>query len=244
MKYRLGILAVALLALVGCAGLNLTVVRGSGNVVTESRAVSNFNRVALSGIGELAITQGDTEALTVEADDNLLPLIVTQVRNNVLNIGIDPNRGVISPTPSRPIKFALRVKNLDSIQLSGAGNISVPALKTDTLTVGSSGAGNINITQLDAKTLNGSVSGVGNLVISGQVETQDASLSGLGSYTAGDLKSTSTAVSISGAGSATVWAAQTLNVRISGAGSVSYYGTPQVTQSISGLGNVKSLGNK
>jgi hypothetical protein len=41
------------------------VVRGSGNVITEPREVSHFNRVSMGGSGELTITQGDEESLTV-----------------------------------------------------------------------------------------------------------------------------------------------------------------------------------
>jgi len=73
---------------------------------------------------------------------------------------------------------------------------------------------------------------------------QEINLSGFGNYSAGDLKSNTATVSVSGAGNATVWVAQSLNVHISGAGNVNYYGSPQVTQNISGVGNIKSLGNK
>jgi hypothetical protein len=69
-------------------------------------------------------------------------------------------------------------------------------------------------------------------------------MSGLGNYNAGDLESADATVTLTGAGSATVWAEHTLNVKISGAGNVSYYGSPQVSQSISGAGAVNSLGSK
>jgi hypothetical protein len=243
MVLRLGILVLVLGSLFGC-GFNLNVTRGSGNVITESRAVSDFHAVTLAGVGDLQITRGDTESLTVEADDNLLPLITTKVENGTLTIGWDTNRGTISVNPTRPIKYNLQVKNLDSILLAGAGNINAPSLTADNFVLTSSGAGNINLTQLQAKNLQATISGAGNMTISGQVESQTASLTGLGSYTAGDLKSNTTFISVSGAGSATVWAATSLDVKISGAGSVNYYGSPQVTQSISGVGSVKNVGNK
>ena len=49
--------------------LGINTVRGSGNVVTEEREVSGFERVALSGVGQVIVTQGEEEALTVETDD-------------------------------------------------------------------------------------------------------------------------------------------------------------------------------
>ena len=49
---------------------------------------------------------------------------------------------------------------------------------------------------------------------------------------------------ISGLGSATVWATETLDASISGAGNIEYYGDPQVTKQVSGLGNVEGKGEK
>lgn len=228
---------------IGCSvGMNVT--RGSGNVVTETRAVSDFHRVALAGVGEMNITQGDTESLTIEADDNLMPLITTKVENGTLTIGLETDRGRISINPSRPIKYTLSVKTLDGIDVSGAGNISAPSLKSDTLTYVGSGAGNLNIPQLETKQLRVTISGAGNASLGGTAETQELTMTGVGNYSAGDLKTTKTAVTVSGVGSATVWATQNLNVSISGAGSVSYYGSPQVTQQTSGIGSVKKLGDK
>ncbi|MCC7161431.1 MAG: DUF2807 domain-containing protein [Anaerolineae bacterium] len=243
MKYLITALALALIGLVGCS-LATNVTRGSGNVITESRAVSNFQRVQLSGVGELEIVQGDTESLTIQADDNLMPLIKTTVTNGTLDIGLDTTRGLLALNPAKPIRYTLQVKTLDSIVVSGAGNVSAPSLKGDSLTVRTSGAGNVTIPQIQATTLTTGISGAGNMTLGGEVQTQDATLSGLGNYNAADLKSTNASVSISGAGSARVWATDTLNARLSGAGSVEYYGSPQVRQTVSGLGSIKSLGAK
>lgn len=243
MKQVLLLVVLGLAALVTACGFNLNATRGSGKIVTESRPVSNFHRVDLTGFGELNITQGDTESLTIETDDNLMSLITTKVTDGTLAIGLDPTRNVLNLTATRMI-FTLQVKNLDSLLITGAGNVKMPALKSDALTITTSGAGNLNFAGVEAKTLKVTLSGAGNIVLAGQVETQEASLSGFGSYDGGNLKSANARVNLSGAGSATVWATQTLDARISGAGGVSYYGSPQVTQTISGVGAVKSLGNK
>src|SRR5262249_45160714 len=62
-----GLAALAALVLTGCdihVG-PVNVVRGSGNVKTESREVHDFDRVDVSGGGTLTITQGSTESLTI-----------------------------------------------------------------------------------------------------------------------------------------------------------------------------------
>ena len=67
------------------------VIKGSGNVITESREVSGFNGVSHTGIGRVTITQGDTESLTIQADDNLMEYITSEVKNDTLELGFDEN---------------------------------------------------------------------------------------------------------------------------------------------------------
>jgi hypothetical protein len=244
MIMRLFASALAALFLLGCGNLGINVVRGSGTVKTETRTVSGFHAVTLSGIGDLAITQGDSEGLSIEAEDNLLPLITTEVNDGRLAIGIKSGINITSFAPTKPIKYSLQVKNLDAIGLSGAGNITAPALTGDNLNLNTSGAGNMSLAKIQFKQLTTSMSGAGNATLDGQADAQTATLSGLGNYGAGNLQSQTANVTVSGAGSATVWATQTLTVQISGAGAVNYYGSPQVQQKISGVGSVKSLGNK
>jgi hypothetical protein len=236
--------ALAALLLLGCGNFGFNVIRGSGTVKTETREASGFHAVTLAGLGDLAITQGDSEGLTIEAEDNLLPYITTEVNNGRLAIGIKSGTSNISLAPTKPIKYNLQVKTLDSIGLSGAGNITTPSLTGDKLDLNTSGAGNMSLAKIQVKQLTTSMSGAGNATLDGQADGQDVSLSGLGNYSAGNLQSKTASVTVSGAGSATVWVGQTLTVRISGAGAVSYYGSPQVQQTISGVGSVKSLGPK
>lgn len=244
MLYRIALSVLAAAAFIGCGNFGINATRGSGNVISETRAVSNFHSVVLAGIGELNITQGDTEALTIQAEDNLMPLLTSEVKDGVLTVGVKPGLNDTSILPTKPVKYDLRVKNLDSIQLSGAGSILAPALKTETLTLGTSGAGNVNLNQLDVKNLRSTLSGAGSMNIAGQGDTQSVTVSGLGSYAAGDFKTNKTDITLTGAGGATVWAEQTLNGKISGAGGINYYGSPQVTSNISGVGAIKQLGNK
>lgn len=244
MYYRIGICALVILGLIGCGNLGVNVTRGSGNVKTETRDVSNFHQVALAGFGDLNITQGDSEGLTIEAEDNLLPFITTNVQDGTLTIGVKPGINALSVVPTKQVKYELQVKNLDAVQLSGAGNITAPTLKSENLTLGTSGAGNLNFPQIATQKLSTTLSGAGGLAVGGQAQTQDVALSGFGNYNAGDLQTASTSVNLTGAGNATVWASETLNAQISGAGNISYYGSPQVTQKVSGVGTIKSLGNK
>ncbi|UCC88848.1 MAG: DUF2807 domain-containing protein [Anaerolineales bacterium] len=216
-------------------------IRGSGNVVTEEREVSGFDSVALSAFGEVIISQGDDESLTIETDDNLMPYIQTEVRNGTLELGWARN---IVPVPSRSLVFRVSVKELVALNSSGAGRFEIDELDTDRLNVNLSGAGDIKINSLTATDLAITVSGAGNVEVAGAVETQEISLSGLGNYVAPDLESQAATVRISGAGDTSIWVQDSLDVVISGAGNVDYFGSPQVTKEISGVGGVTSRGDK
>lgn len=219
------------LALLGLAALSLAMVsmvlsscsfrafgttNGSGNSKTESRNVSGFTSVELSGVGTLNIAQTGTESLKISAEDNLLPLLTSDVSNGTLSLGVKQGNSI---NPTKPIIYTLTVKNLNGVQLSGAGTINAVGIKTDALTV--------------------SLSGLGQMTISGSAQSQVAHISGSGDYHARGFQTASTQVTISGAGNATVSASQTLDATVSGAGNVTYYGSPQITQSISGVGSIK-----
>ena len=209
--------------------------QGSGNVKTEVRQVSGFTQVKLSGIGSLAIAQTGTEGLTVSAEDNLLPLINTDVEGSVLDIHLQAN---VSLQPTKPIIFLLSVKDLTNITLSGAGTVSAQQFKTNTLEVDQSGAGDVMLAGLQLSNFTAKLSGAGSLTASGTTNSQTITASGVGSYKAQQLQSATAKVTLSGVGNATVRVSQSLDITISGVGSLTYYGDPTVTQHITGLGKV------
>ncbi|WP_284652486.1 head GIN domain-containing protein [Flavobacterium terrisoli] len=61
-------------------------ITGSGNVVTEKRNVSNFDKVTVSQGLECEVFISDKLEVTVEADDNLINGIHTTIQNGTLDI--------------------------------------------------------------------------------------------------------------------------------------------------------------
>ncbi|MFI5278118.1 MAG: head GIN domain-containing protein [Ktedonobacterales bacterium] len=204
------------MSVTGCGIVGLGTTKGSGSVKAESRAVSGFTRVRLSGAGILNIAQTGTESLTISAEDNLLPVLTSDVSDGTLTLGVKQGQSI---SPTKPITYTLTVKQLTAFDLSGAASINAVNIKTDTLTISCSGAGAMTIT--------------------GSAQSQSVTISGSGSYNAREFQTADSTVKISGIGSATVSASQTLNATISGAGSVTYYGSPKVSQSVSGAGSIK-----
>lgn len=212
-------------------------VRGSGDIETEERDVSGFDEVYLEGIGNLIITQGDEESLVIEADDNIISLIRTDVFRHRLTIGFKRGYNFI---PISKIKYHLTVIDLDEISLSGAGDVDCDNFSTDQLEFEIDGAGDIDF-NINAERIKTTSSGAGDITLSGKVDSQEIDISGVGKYDAEELESRECSIGLSGAGSVTVNTSEELDISISGVGNVYYVGSPHVEQDISGLGRVKSI---
>mgnify|MGYP001243251864 CR=1 FL=1 len=220
---------------------NNQVITGSGKVVTQDVTVSGFNAVTMGGVGELTITQGDTESLSIEAEDNLLAVMENKVSGGTLVLGTQPG---VTITPTRPIRYTLMVKDLSKLELAGLGDTHMDALKTEGLDLVISGSGNLALKNLSASDVHVTISGLGSMELAGQASSLTLDLKGSGNLNARDLPVKDAKVKISGLGGATIWSSDTLDIQISGAGNLEYYGSPKVSQSVTGLGNIKSLGAK
>lgn len=203
------------LALAGCSAPWDDGIDGSGDVVTETREVSGFTSVEIDGEGELIITQGDAETLTIESDDNILPIIESTVVNGTLELDVEDGKSIKNFTR---LVYTLTVTDLSSISMDGVADIRVENLTTDALEV-----------DLD---------GAGELVISGTAASQRIEIDGASSYQGRDFATAQTTIRIDGAGDVTVRVSDALDVEIDGAGDVIYFGNPQVTQNIDGAGRV------
>ena len=92
-----GVVILAELFTAAC-GSDMDVIRGSGDVQAEERAVSDFDEILLEGGGSIVVDVSGTESLTIAADDNLLPLLTSDVVAGRLEL-----RTRESIAPSRPI---------------------------------------------------------------------------------------------------------------------------------------------
>jgi len=221
----------------------------TSDVLTETREVSDFDRVALTGFGELVITQGEEESLTIEAPQDILDRIETEVKDGKLIIGISRSWQdwlgdvLTAGFTGKRIRYYLTVKQLTGLEVLGAARVKVANIKTDRLALELRGAADVNIESLDAERLDVDMPGAGKISVAGRVAEQTVTISGAGSYDAPKLESQKAKATLEGLGSATVWAVEELDATIRGVGSVSYYGTPKVSKEITGPGSVKSLGN-
>jgi len=216
-------------------------ITGSGNVITENRAVSNFDRVEFAIPGKLNVQQGSTESLGVSGEDNILPLLVTNVSAGKLTIRFKPGYNIHT---TKPLEFTLMVKDLNEIGVSSSGSVFVQSLDTGNLDLTLSSSGSITIETLHANNITARISSSGDISLAGNADQLNLQISSSGKFQAADLQINSADVGISSSGDATLWVIQDLKAHISSSGNVYYYGSPTVTQSLSSSGKVIARGAK
>ena len=198
----------------GTAWSAKTVVRGSGIAVTQSRTVPPFTAVDLAGPNNLTIHVGKQQAVVVEADDNLIDLVTTDVQSGTLVVGTKERI-----TTEHPMSVDVTVATLDAVILSGSGVITVEGVETEQVSV--------------------RVPGSGVLTMSGTAEQLDVSLAGSGDVQLQDLVARDVTAALSGTGQIVVHATGSLDVSVPGAGVIVYSGNPSnVTRNVTGTGAV------
>ncbi len=215
----------------------------------ETRSIENFNTIKFKDFGKLILTQGDSVSLTVEADQALLPEIITIMRDDVLVLGVEDdwlNRvgKVISSffnSSTHNVTYHLTVVDLKKLSISGKCHLECNSLSADKLNLTVSGLGNLAFDHLDCNELAVRISGRGEFSAAGRADQQIVRISGSGDYQVPDLTCQSMKINISGQGNATVRVKESLDITISGLGQVNYYGQPKIRQVISGIGKSKRL---
>lgn len=209
----------------------------AAQVVTQTREVSGFNEVVFAAAGDLYLTQGQREHLTIEAEPDVLRLITSEVRSQRLTLGFASGSSVLA---REPIRFRLELRTLRALKLQSAGGVHSGAIKTEHLSLDLPGSGDIEIERLDARRLELRLSGSGNVSVRhGQVDSQRLEIGGAGSVTTNGLASRDAEVSIDGSGEVRLAASARLTARITGSGSVRFSGNPQLVESITGAGTVQ-----
>ncbi len=231
-------LLLAATALLSFSSQNNERIKGNGNVKEESREASAFTDISTSGVYKVIIEQGNTHSIRVEAEDNLLPYIVTDISRGELSIHSKKGYNI---QPTKDIKVYITLQKVEKLSASGAsGFTSRGKLTSDRILLDLSGAADAN---LDIRTheLKVGVSGAGNITLKGNTDKADYGVSGSADISALDLTTDEAKLGISGTGKANVFVQKSLNVVISGMGNVKYKGEPSINQIISGMGKISKI---
>jgi len=191
-------------------------VPGSGGPAVQERLVRDFRGIETDGLVDVDVTFGDDWSVKLRADDNILPLITTEVRGATL---VFSTRG--SYSAKTDIHATVVMPAIDHVTVSGLGDVSLRGVSGATLTI--------------------DIDGSGGVVADGAVESLVVTLSAMGDARLFDLVTKTADVEVTGMGDAEVHVTESLAARVKGMGDVTYRGSPpNVEKEIDGMGDVEA----
>ena len=194
-------------------------VKGSGKREVQKRDVSAFTSISTEGAFNVDVVCQKAQSLEIEGDDNILPLISTEVSNGVLRL-----KNAKTYSVSQPVTIKISVPNIDGLTVSGAGMIDVSGLKNDKFEIDSEGAPQIKV--------------------SGITKVVDIDTSGAARIDTHNLHAAKGVVDSKGVSKVDVDVKDQLDVTISGPSVVTYEGDPTVKKTINGPGKIVQRANE
>ena len=239
MKRILCLLALIVITGTSCNWMGFRRIKGNGVLGTETRNISRAQNIKLAGSYDVEITQGPVTSVKVEADENIIPYIITREEDGYLVI---KSRNNYSFSSEHDIKIYITTDKLEKLHLAGSGNI----IGKNKFTGGSklelkiAGSGDIKM-EANTPDIEADIAGSGSITLAGETKDERIKISGVGDFNGDQLKAENANVKIAGSGNVKVFAEMNLDISIAGVGSVYYKGAANVKQHIAGSGEVKKI---
>ena len=198
-------------------------VNGNSNVVTADRSTSQkFTKIKVSTGLDLYLSQGTKNKVTLEADENLHDIIITEVNDGVLKIYSEKN---IWQAKAR--KVYVTVKNLEGLTAtSGSDVYTEDVLKVETIKVSATSGADIRIA-LDADTVETSATSGSDIRISGTANNHTSRANSGASIEAYKLISKNATVNVSSGADINIYASESINAKASSGGDIDFKGNPR-----------------
>ena len=211
-------------------------IKGNGNVVTERRTTAPYDEIKVAGFFDVSLVEGKEGNIVIEGEENIIPVVVVEVKNNALTIYTDKNTSLSS---KKRLLIKIPVEAVSSISLAGSGSItSKTTIKAEDIAIQLSGSGDINLT-LASQNVKASLSGSGDIVLTGTTDNYDTSLAGSGDIKSEELVAKNVSAALSGSGDISVNCSNDLQAKVAGSGNISCKGTPVTKDTkVSGSGRI------
>lgn len=199
---------------------------------SATRPVAAFTSIEVSGNIEVVLTKDSIHQLTVEAEEDYLPSIVTKVENGVLRIYAN------EVFLNRSARVTVPVDSLNRIECSGASKISTDTdFTSSNFLLKLSGASEATMDVKIAQQIELDLSGASKAEINGNAGAVKIECSGASHADTESLQSKTVFVKASGASHAEVYASERLDATAGGASEIDCQGSPKVINKSSNMGS-------
>ncbi len=209
---------------------------------TETRRVSGFDKISVSGAWDVYIKQGSEESVRLEGKQDLIDKMEVEVSGTNLKIHKKKGSGWNWNSGNGNLKIYITYRNLNALVNSGSNDVYFEStVKANDFSIVCSGSGDVEGNFEVDNDLDITISGSSGLSLSGSANHQKIVISGSGDVEAANLKSKTTEVTVSGSGNIEVYATEMLEGRVSGSGDIYYKGNPSIKVKVSGSGDIQQM---
>ncbi len=212
-------------------------IKGEGAIVKKEIQLAAFDGIVLSIDADVILTQGKTQKVVIEGQQNIIDNIKKDVKGDSWKIDYDKNvKGL------KEVTIYITMPMIEDIVMSGCGTISTQGSFSGLgdVDIVMSGSGEFNFI-MEAEDVDLAMSGSGNVNLSGSGKSFDVAISGSGDIKASTFVVSECDIAISGSGNVMVNVKGDLDVVISGSGDVKYKGDAKVQSRIVGSGNLVKM---
>ena len=196
--------------------------RGSGIKLTESRKVADFSQIEVCDGVNLEVKKGVT-SLTIEGDDNIVPLYSTEVVGGTLRIHRTSRESL---NPRKELIVRVSTPSLSHLSASGGVHVSLVDVAAPKFEADLSGGVELSAPRLALESLDLEASGGVNVAMSGKAHTARFNLSGGVEVKAKGLEVDEVAVDASGGCALEVTAKASITGEASGGVGLTVHGNP------------------
>jgi Putative auto-transporter adhesin, head GIN domain len=208
---------------------------GNGKVATETRQVGAFKRISINSAVKATLTPG-TRALTLRADDNLLPLLETVVEGDTLVIRTKAGEFIGHATA---LEATITNDVLEGVEASGAATVTGAATPATSFPISASGSSDVVLTGLSSTSLTINASGSSTVTVSGAAMTGAVTASGASDVHLRGVPLQSLQVDASGSSNVDAQVSGSLTGAASGASDIVIVGNPTDSVAVSGSSTVR-----
>lgn len=202
---------------------NIIGVKGNRNVISEERSIgSDFEIINVKQGINLYLTQGNPTKISVEADENIIDLLITEINNNELNIYFEKN---VNQAKARNVY--LTTETISKIKASSGASVnSENTLQSASLELDSSSGSTMKI-RTTANDIKSESSSGSSIKLYGKCNTFAANSSSGSTINAQELKTVNAKTEASSGASIDVNVTGKLMAKASSGADIDYEGSPE-----------------
>ena len=215
-------------------------VKGNGKMTTVTRTTDDYEGIRCAGSMDFELVAGQEGKITIEAEENLMEHIVTEIKNGQLVVKVKKNVN-LKPSWGKTFKVTIPFEDIDNVSLAGSGDlITKNTISADDFEISLAGSGDMNVA-VNGQAVSSSIAGSGDIKLTGKTDYLKVKVAGSGDFNGSDLNANNTEVSIAGSGDALVVANQSIKARVAGSGDVVYKGNPDKEDTkVLGSGSIRN----